>query len=117
MKSGTKNNCEQGNIVLVPFPFTDLSGKKTRPVLIISNNKYNGSSKDFVCCGITSNVEDANYSLFIDTQDLCFGFLAQPSRIKVDRIFTLEQSLIIKVIGKVNMEIFKKVKDELFKLF
>ena len=109
--------CERGNIVFVPVPFTDLSVKKKRPVLIISNNKYNRSNKDFICCGITSNVKDTDYSVFIDTQDLSIGFLTQPSIIKVDKIFTLDQSIIIKTIGKANSEIIKKVKNELFKLF
>jgi mRNA interferase MazF len=117
MKSGINYSCEQGSVVLVPFPFTDLSGKKKRPVLVISNNKYNRANRDFICCGITSNVEDADYSVPIDTQDFQFGFLAQPSKIKVDRITILEQSLIIKTIGRVNIEIIEKVKDELFKLF
>ena len=109
--------CEQGNIVFVPVPFTDLSGKKKRPVLIVSKNRCNRTTKDFICCGITSNVKDTDYSVFIDTQNLSFGFLTQPSRIKIDKIFTLEQSLIIKVIGKINSTTMKKVKDELLKLF
>lgn len=120
MRYGTKcewKDCEQGDIVIVPFPFTDLSLKKQRPVLVVSNDKYNRSNKDFLCCGITSNVEDADYSVYIDTDDLSSGFLSQPSRIKVDKIASLDQSLIIKILGKANPRIISLVKNEMLKLF
>jgi mRNA interferase MazF len=42
MKIGTRP--EQGDILLIPIPFTDLSSQKRRPVIVISNNEYNGKS-------------------------------------------------------------------------
>lgn len=122
MKPGTNYESErykpmkQGDIVLVPFPFTDLSGMKKRPVLVISNNRYNISNRDFVCCGITSKINDRDYSVAIDTNDLADGFLAQPSMVKADTIFTLEQSLVIKTIGRASQQTIEKVKGEFLKL-
>ena len=44
---------DQRDIVLVPFPYSDLTGSKQRPVLIISNNKIN-KTEDRICCLITT---------------------------------------------------------------
>jgi len=44
---------EQGNVILIPFPYSDLTGSKKRPALIISNSNLKGEDK--ICCLITSN--------------------------------------------------------------
>jgi mRNA interferase MazF len=46
---------EQKEIYLVPFPFSDFSGKKVRPVLVLSNNKFN-RGEDIIVCAITSKI-------------------------------------------------------------
>lgn len=107
---------EQGEIVFVPFPFTNLASIKKRPVLVISNTGYNKVSSDFISCGITSNMKEAGHSVFIYSKDLTTGFLPKPSRIKVNVIFTLEKSIAIKSFGKVKDDVMKKVKEEFYKL-
>jgi len=114
MKSGTVY--EQGEIVFVPFPFTDLSTTKKRPVLVLSKTEYNKRTEDFVTCGITSNIQDVEYSVLIDNSSMAYGTLPRQSRIKVDKIFTLEQSLVVKRLARVKMEVMQKVKEEMFKL-
>jgi len=108
---------DKGEIVLIPFPFTDLTAKKKRPVLVLSNKEYNKRTEDFIVCGITSNLKDELFSVLIDSEDLESGLLPKPSRIKVDKIFTLEQSLVIKKFARVKPEIMRRVKQELLKLF
>lgn len=107
---------EQGEIVLVPFPFTNLKSVKKRPVIILSNNPYNSKSEDVITCGITSNLKDAQHSILIDNENLSFGSIPLKSRIKADKLFTLEKSIIIKRLAKVDLETFEQVKQELFKL-
>jgi mRNA interferase MazF len=46
---------EQGEIVLVPVPFTDLSSTKRRPVIVISNRAYHQATADMVVVAMTSN--------------------------------------------------------------
>ncbi|MEK6837754.1 MAG: type II toxin-antitoxin system PemK/MazF family toxin [Nanoarchaeota archaeon] len=107
---------EQGDIVLVPFPFTDLSGTKQRPALVLSNTGYNGKTQDIVTCGITSNLQNSEYSVIIDNVNLASGSIPIKSRIKVDKMFTLKQFLVKKKIAKLKAEDFEKVKAELQKL-
>lgn len=107
---------ESGNIVLVPFPFTNMSQTKLRPVLILSNRTYNRSSQDFVCCGITSNLSNKDHSVLLDLKDMKEGTIPKKSRIKFNKIFTLEKTLIIKKVGSVDSKILKSVKSSLFLL-
>lgn len=51
----------QGDILLIPFPFSDLSSIKQRPVLVLSNSEYNRSQQDIVVAAITSNVTERDY--------------------------------------------------------
>lgn len=114
MKSGI--SCEQGEIVLVPFPFSDLSCTKNRPVLVLSKTEYNNLTEDIVTAGITSNLKDTNYSVIIGNDNLESGALPNVSMIKVDKLFTIDKSLIILKIGKLDKQTFECVKQELFKL-
>ncbi|MGI0088422.1 MAG: type II toxin-antitoxin system PemK/MazF family toxin [Nitrosotalea sp.] len=115
MRSGIR--FEQGEIVLVPFPFTNLASSKKRPVLILSKSSYNKRSSDFVCCGITSNIKSVDHSVLVQSKDLVKGFLPKPSRIKVSTIFTLEKSIVIRYLGKVQGNVMGKVKKELSNIF
>jgi len=60
----------QRDLVLVPFPFSDLSGQKVRPVLILSNDAYNQQSADVVVCGLTTNLRPAPYSVIVNVTDV-----------------------------------------------
>jgi mRNA interferase MazF len=88
---------EQGDIVVVPFPFTDLSEVKQRPVFILSKKN---ASLDVITCGITSHLKDTENSILITSDQLASGEIPTTSRIKVDKLFTLESSIILKKIGK-----------------
>jgi len=107
---------KQGDIVIVPFPFSDLSSIKQRPVLILSKNIDNEKSDDIITCGITSNLKDSSYSVSIENKSLVEGEIPKISRIKVNKLFTLDQSIIKKKIARLNKETFEKVKKEFFKL-
>ena len=114
MKSGIQFN--QGDILIVPFPFSNLTGVRQRPVLVLSKISYLKECEDVITCGITSNLKDSKYSLLIDNSDLVEGNIPVKSRIKVDKLFTLEKKIVIKRIGRVKKEAFNKVRDEFFRL-
>jgi mRNA interferase MazF len=104
----------QRDIALVLFPFSDLSAQKVRPVLILSNDKYNQQSADVVVCGLTTNLKPAPYSIIVDVTDVEQpGTLRHTSKIKADTIASLEQSILIKRIARLKPSVFKQVVAEI----
>jgi mRNA interferase MazF len=104
----------QRDIVLVPFPFSDLSGQKVRPVLILSNDAYNQQSADVVVCGLTTNLSPTPYSIIIEVTDIEQpGTLRHKSKIKADTIASLEQTILIKQIARLKLPVFKQVIAEI----
>ena len=100
----------QRDIVLVPFPFSDLSDRKVRPVLVLSNDAYNRQSSDVLVCGLTTNLRPDSYSIIIATADVERpGTLRHKSKIKADTIASLEQSILIKRIARLKPSVFKRV--------
>ncbi len=47
---------KQGNILLVPFPFTDQSGAKQRPAVVLSGSEYNQNHPGIILVPITSQI-------------------------------------------------------------
>lgn len=93
---------EQGDIVLIPVPFTDLSSAKRRPVIVVSNNTYNQQRQDIVVVALTSNPIAGTYAFTISSSDLERGKLNRPGQVRVDKLYTLSQSIVVKTFGQVN---------------
>ncbi|MEO5649767.1 MAG: type II toxin-antitoxin system PemK/MazF family toxin [Ginsengibacter sp.] len=98
----------QRETVLVPFPYSNLSSSKRRPVLIISNNYYNKNYPDILIAVITSNLYKDDYSVTLNNDDLELGMLPEESIIKYHKLFTIEQSQVLKRFSILN----KKKIDE-----
>lgn len=105
---------KQGDIVLIPIPFTDLSSSKKRPVLIISSNYYNGLANDLVVAAITSNVDEKPYTVTITNSDLEDGVLMYTSCIKADKLYTLAKSIVIRKLGKIKDELVSDVIKQVY---
>ncbi|MBD2329950.1 type II toxin-antitoxin system PemK/MazF family toxin [Alkalinema sp. FACHB-956] len=99
----------QGELVLIPVPFTDLSSQKRRPVIIISSTQYNRHSRDALVVAVTSNPDLVPFSFTIDNPDLESGNLKKPSVIRADKIYALDQTLIIKRFGVVNQVVIDRI--------
>jgi mRNA interferase MazF len=63
---------EQGDIVLIPVPFTDLSSAKRRPVIVVSNNTYNQQRQDIVVVAMTSNPIAGTYAFTISSASAAY---------------------------------------------
>jgi mRNA interferase MazF len=92
---------ERGDLLLVPFPFSDLSATKRRPVLALTGPDGYG---DFIAIPVTSRPQ-AEDGVPLTSADLLRGSLPVPSWIRTDRIVTLNASLVVKLIGRVADEV------------
>ncbi|MBN8588618.1 MAG: type II toxin-antitoxin system PemK/MazF family toxin [Rhodothermia bacterium] len=104
---------KQREVVLVPFPYSDLSATKRRPVLIVSNNDYNNSFPDILVCVITSNRFEDEYSVNLDNEDLEIGILPESSVVKMHKLFTIEKTKIIRKFSMVKSEYYDQIKDKI----
>lgn len=110
-------NVHQKEIVLLPYPFSDLEGKKVRPAVIVSNDKLNENSDDCIVVPLTSVLKEEPYSIRINQEDLVSGKLIKPSRVRTDKLFTVEKRLTIMKIGVISNPAFENIKSKIFKLF
>src|SRR5699024_6565581 len=107
---------KQGEIVLIPVPFSDLTNKKQRPVLVISKNRYNKMTEDIIVVAITSQLKKLDYSVVIESRDLIEGELKVTSEIRADKIYTLSKDIVRKRFGKVNTEVLAVVRSKMKEL-
>ena len=107
---------KQGDIILIPIPFTDLSSSKKRPVLILSSDGYNSSADDLIVAAITSNIDNKPYNIIITSDDLADGNLLHTSCVRVDKLYTLAQSIVIKKFGTVKEESFADIIEKLYNI-
>lgn len=92
---------KRGDIVLVPFPFSNQTTTKKRPAVIISSSRYNTVSKDMVIMAVTSQIEksfDIGSCLIKDWKE---ANLLKPSAIK-PAISSIEQALVLKKLGMLS---------------
>jgi mRNA interferase MazF len=103
----------QGDIVLIPIPFSDLTSHKRRPVLILSNNDYNQRYQDVIVAAITSNVTDREYQVIVTNEEMAEGELKVISAVRADKIYTLSQTIVVKKFGKVQPSVLLNVKRQI----
>ncbi len=90
-----------GDIVLVPFPFTDQSTTKKRPAIIISSDQYNRQRPDIIIMAVTSQMQSADYFGDMTISQWQQAGLLKPSVIKP--IFTtVEKGLVLKKLGSMS---------------
>jgi len=99
----------RGDIVVIHFPYTDLSTAKKRPALIIC--PLDGD--DLIMCQITSKEIRDKYAITLAMSDIADGSFHYSSNIRPNRIATLDKRLIAKKIGRLKNQKFQQVVDTL----
>lgn len=99
-----------GQVVLVPFPFSDLSGVKKRPALVLSTAEFNSRHDDLICCMVTSHLDGEAGCPVVSQRDMASGNLVFESKIKPYRLFTVDKGVVIKTLGVLGP---KKLKETL----
>ena len=101
---------KQGDIALIPVPFTDLSSQKRRPVIVISSDRYNQQSSDMVVVAMTSQPLRTDFGFTLTNENLVDGVLNRPGQVRVDKIYTLSQANVVKTFGRVNAEVIQHIR-------
>jgi len=97
----------KGELVVVPFPFSDLSRSKRRPALVIQNFK----GEDLLLAQITSqSIRDENAVMLRDI-DFQKGRLNKQSNVRPNKLFTCSKNLILYKIGSLTDEKMKSVTE------
>jgi mRNA interferase MazF len=107
----------RGTVVMVPFPFTDLSGRKRRPALVVSPEGF--SAEDQILCAITSRVPEcpSGWEVLLEAKDMREKKLPKPSVIRVGKLFTMHRGLIAGSFGIVEEKKLSEVLRKLRELF
>ncbi|MBI4256882.1 type II toxin-antitoxin system PemK/MazF family toxin [Candidatus Uhrbacteria bacterium] len=98
----------QGDVILVPFPFTDLTATKTRPAVVVSKP---GRGEDVIVCAVTS--KSFRGGVKFTEVDLSMGKLPLTSYIRIEKVVALHVSLVRRVVASLS----KKKLNELIRLF
>lgn len=104
-----------GKIVLVPFPFTDLTAAKLRPALVL----YEGKSDvvlSFISSKLSARSSDTDIIITSDSIGFTKSGLKVDSVIKLDKIATVLKELIIGELGELDNILKKEVKQKLTKM-
>ena len=107
---------KRGDVLLVPFPFSDLNATKVRPAIVISGSAYQRSEPDVMLAAITSNVSAATGRFDFALKDWKGAGLKFPSAFK-PVLFTLDPARVLHRVGAVAkadlIEIDRRLKDAL----
>lgn len=100
----------KGEVVVIPFPFSDLSGSKRRPALVLADLP----GDDIVLCQITSQSSPKDvFAIPLTAPDFTAGSLPVASNIRPNRIFTADKNLIIKSVGQISPVFHQAVIDSI----
>ena len=95
----------KGDIVVINFPFSDLSGVKRRPALVLAAL----DGPDIILCQITSRAKADKYAVSLGKNDYASGSLAVDSLIRPNKIFSADNSLILYTACKAKTEKISEV--------
>ncbi|MBI3961868.1 MAG: type II toxin-antitoxin system PemK/MazF family toxin [Deinococcus sp.] len=90
----------KGDVVVVPFPFSDLTQAKRRPALVLAELE----GDDLIRCQITSRAVRDRYALELEDSDFETGSLKQKSNIRPNRLFTADTRIVLYRVGRLKME-------------
>lgn len=102
----------KGDVVVTPFPFSDLKSTIKRPALVVANLK----GDDLILCQITSRNHPDPYQILLEQKDFSGGSLSVNSFIKPSILFTLRNSIILYKAAEINKNKIKEVEDKICRI-
>jgi len=106
---------KRGDIVLLPYPFTDLSDAKARPAVVVSSDRFNDSNNDAVFMCISRMEYKTPFDLRINSDDSRFHStgLKYPSTFRTAKIVTLEKKLARRKLGRAESSLLSEIEIRL----
>jgi mRNA interferase MazF len=96
-----------GAVVLVPFPFSDLSQSKLRPAVVLAD----AGKDDFVLCQITSKAYADARAIELTNASFASGSLRVVSYARPAKLFTANRGLLVSQVGELTADSLKQVAD------
>ena len=97
----------KGDIILIPFPFTDLKGQKKRPAIVLTSD-----NSDVTVSFITTKLKWYS-KLDIKLKPSENNGLKKPSMIKLNKIATIEKELVVGILGKMKYQKIDELNQKL----
>ena len=107
---------QRGDVILIQFPFTDLTSFKVRPALVLSSDQYNSQGEDVIVCLITSNLSRKGVPwipVTSDHPDYARAGFKTASAIIPDKIHALHRILIKRKLGSLGAQTLNVIQDRL----
>lgn len=92
---------QRGEVVLIPFPYTDLLASKTRPAVIVSSDVYHAARAELLLAYVSSQVSQANLTVDYVLADWAAAGLPKPSFVR-PKVAAVEPSLIVRRVGALS---------------
>ncbi len=102
----------KGDVVVIPFPFSDLSQSKRRPALVVATLP----GEDLILCQITSRDRGDTDAIALHEADFISGGLNRPSFACPARLFTANRSLVLYKPGTLRPESMRAVTDKIIEI-
>src|SRR3989344_1910638 len=99
----------KGDVVVIPFPFSDLSQTRRRPALVVANLL----GDDIILCQITSKTVRDTYSIKLSKNEFKQGTLQQESNVRPNKIFTADKSIVYYKAGSLQPEKTKLIIEKI----
>ena len=94
---------QRGDVVLIPFPFTDLTTTKTRPAVVVSSQLYHQVRSELLLAYVSSQVSKANTQFDYILTEWDVAGLPKPSFVR-PKLAAIEPSLIIYHVGHLSAD-------------
>lgn len=110
---------KKGDIVLIEYPFTDLSSTKLRPAVVVSSDKFTNQGEDAIFVCISSQPKNAQtFDLLFNSSDPEFfeSGLKKTSLIRIGKIICLSKNLASRLLGKAGPNTMARIRGKLINI-
>jgi mRNA interferase MazF len=102
----------KGDVVITPFPFSDLSSAKRRPAIVVAAL----SGDDVILCQVTSQSRSDSYAIAVLDNDFTNGGLQVDSIARPNRLFTADGNIVIRKAGTLTQAKLKEITNKIIEI-